>query len=228
MKFPTTNSTTDQLPTLLAAPLALALALTGCASPSTPSAAVPSDFPVFIQAATSPPPALVDDHGGVDTLPEYGPGLYKLDLGTGTGPEEDKEQFLLCMFYEAPGDVAICKASIPVRWKELDGQHQQANRVLINQDEDTGDLDVHADSEDMATTRIIPTDITEEAVIVGIHIRVEDNEAYFSTEPDQLIGSVLITPDSYEVLTETSPAAPPAAPDGPRDLTPHAAKVKAT
>ncbi|NLZ57043.1 MAG: hypothetical protein GX898_01850, partial [Corynebacterium sp.] len=50
MKFPTTNSTTDQLPTLLAAPLALALALTGCASPSTPSAAVPSDFPVFIQA----------------------------------------------------------------------------------------------------------------------------------------------------------------------------------
>lgn len=218
---------------ILVAPVALSLALAGCSAPPTPldaAAAGAPEFPVFIQTATDPPPPRTTRTTLAEQeIPTHGPGLYKLDLGTGTGPAEGEEQFLLCMFHEAPGDVVICKATIPVRWKELDGQHKQANRVVIHQEVDTHTLEVRADSEDMAAIRIMPTDITEEAVISGLHVRVEDSEAHFSLDPEEAVGSVLITPDSYEVITESSPlSTQDEAQNTSPDSAPRAAKVKVT
>lgn len=221
---------------ILVAPVALSLALAGCSVPETPVDAAATSapvFPVFIQTATDPPPPRVIRTTPVEQgVPTHGPGLYKLDLGSGTGPAEAAEaaeQFLLCMFYEGPGDVVICKANIPVRWKELDGQHKQANRVVIHQEVETNTLEVRADSEDMATIRIVPTDITEEAVISGLHVRVEDSEAHFSLDPEEAVGSVLITPDSYEVITESSPlSTQDEAQNTSPDSAPRAAKVKVT
>lgn len=206
MNLPMTGIRTRTLAPL-AAPLVLTLALVGCSPSDTPApVAAPATgvFTALVQTAdtlqpaspTTTPAAPADAVG----IPVHGPGLYRLDMGTGSGPEENKEQFLTCMFYESPGDVAICSANIPVRWKELDGQHRQARRVIISQDEN-GTLDVRADTEAMITTRILPTDITDEAVISGLYISVSDNEARFGTEAEEVVGSVLITPDSYEVIT---------------------------
>lgn len=202
----------------LATPLAAVLVLTGCVASDAPDAGISAagptvstagEFPAFVQTATDRSPATTralkpaapDTTAQGDEVPVHGPGLYRLALGTGTGPEEGKDQFLICMFHESPGDVAICKANIPVRWKELDGQHRQASRVIISQDSD-GLLEVRADNEKMMTTRILPTDITDEAVISGLHISVDNNEAHFSADPEEIAGSVLVTPDSYEIITE--------------------------
>ena len=70
--------------------------------------------------------------------------------------------------------------------------------------DENGDLDVRAEVEAMRTPKIMPTEITDEAVIAGLHVHLTDNEARFSTNPDELPGSVLITPDSFEVVTETT------------------------
>lgn len=190
----------------LAAPLALMITLAGCAPAEITTAHATTtggDFPVFVQAATEQPAEKPTD------TTHHGPGLYRLDLGT--GPTEDQQQFLTCMLHDdAPGDVVSCEADFPVRWKELDGQHRQARTVIISQDED-GDLDVRAEVEPMRTIRIVPTDITGEAVIAGLHVQLTDDEARFSTDPDEVVGSVLITPDSFEVITETTgdtPAVP--------------------
>lgn len=205
MNIPRTN-TRAWLVVPLAVPIALTTALAGCAPVDSTEAhaTTKGEFPVFVEVATEKPT-------GQSEIPHHGPGLYRLDLGvaegsdTGPGPiQAEQQQFLTCMAHEdTPGDVISCQADFPVRWKEADGQHRQARTVIISTDED-GDLDVRAEVEAMPTPKIMPTDITDEAVIVGLHVHLTDNEARFSTDPEELPGSVLITPDSFEVLTETT------------------------
>ena len=80
---------------ILVAPVALSLALAGCDVPETPVDAAATSapvFPVFIQTATDPPPPRVIRTTPVEQgVPTHGPGLYKLDLGSGTGPAEAAE-----------------------------------------------------------------------------------------------------------------------------------------
>lgn len=247
MKIPQTKHFTHRVIPALTAPLVLTLTLAGCASPAPLTTASSPDYPVFIQAASSPLPAAAAQaaprtqaalaaQGEAVEIPTYGPGLYQLALGPGSGPTAEQKQFLLCMVHEAPGDVAVCSATMPVRWKETTGQHRQASRILIHQEQQGQDLSVRADTEAMAVIRIVPTDITGEAVIAGLHVRVEDNEAYFSTSPEELVGSVLITPDSYEVISESAAErlqsqeeTPPATAAGAASTAiPAAAKVKVT
>lgn len=197
----------------LIAPVALTVALLGCAPATNLTTATPAaDSPTFTQAATTPKPTVPrspQPTTAIEDTEHYGPGLYRLDLGLGigprigprTGPSTGEKQFLTCLVQESPGEVVSCGATVPVRWKELDGQHRQARTVVINQNED-GALEVRAEVAGMATPRIRPIDITGSAVISGLHVTVTDNEARFSTDPDELVGSVLITPDSYELISE--------------------------
>lgn len=188
----------------IALSIALSIALAGCAPVDRTEARATTggEFPVFVEVATEKPTEQSE-------IPRHGPGLYRLDLGmaegsdTGPGPiQAEQQQFLTCMAHEnTPGDVISCQADFPVRWKETDGQHRQARTVIISMDED-GDLDVRAEVEAMRTPEIMPTDITDEAVIAGLHVHLTDNEARFSTDPEELPGSVLITPDSFELVTE--------------------------
>lgn len=206
MNIPRTN-TRALLVVPLAVPIALSMSLAGCAPVDSTAAYATTngEFPVFVEVATEKPT-------GQSEISHHGPGLYRLDLGVaegsdigpGPGPAQTEQQFLTCMAHEdTPGDVISCQADFPVRWKETDGQHRQARTVIISMDEN-GDLDVRAEVEAMRTPKIMPTEITDEAVIAGLHVHLTDNEARFSTNPDELPGSVLITPDSFEVVTETT------------------------
>ncbi|ALC04652.1 putative secreted protein [Corynebacterium deserti GIMN1.010] len=129
--------------------------------------------------------------------PQPNPGLYSLHMGEG--------QTLTCMFTAADSAtesdedvVARCAANFPTTWKLIDGAHEQAAHLIITQD-DEGTLDITASKEPLITIAIAPMEVTDSAVINGIHITLTDNEALFATSADDN-HPVLITPDSYEVL----------------------------
>ncbi len=184
-------------PAALAIPVALMLALGGCTPADTP--AISPAASTFAQVANSPqpttPPPAPTTASIPAGIPTFGPGLYRLDL--------NEDQWLTCMIYESPGDVAICGADFPVTWKMMNGAHKQASRIIISQDDD-GIFDVRADNKPMLTTRIMPTDITGTALISGVYVSVSNNEALFANTEEDTTGAVLITPDSYEVLSEAA------------------------
>lgn len=127
-----------------------------------------------------------------------GNGLYSIDMGD--------EQKLTCVLFDEPSTeahvVASCAATFPVTWKLLDGAHEQAAKLEITQAQD-GELSVTASKEPLITTMIVPTSITKPTTVNRLVVVPGEHEVrFFATDPDVL--PVLITPDSYEVLTDSA------------------------
>lgn len=127
-----------------------------------------------------------------------GSGLYSIDMG--------EQQQLTCVLFDEPSAsthiVATCAAIFPVTWKLKDGAHEQAAKLEISQST-TGELSVHASKKPLITTMIMPTKITEITKINRLYVVPGENEVrFFSTNRDA--NPVLITPDSYEVLKDST------------------------
>ena len=134
-----------------------------------------------------------------------GNGLYSINMGA--------NQELLCSLFDDPSHpserdvVARCAANFPVTWKLIDDNHEQAAHLEISQN-GAGELSITAHKDPLMTVMIVPTPITESTVVNRLYIEPSTNEVRFfstnSASPEIAESPVLITPDSYEVLLEST------------------------
>lgn len=173
--------------------LALGALLLGGCTATTPPGPAPAPTTTFERTASTPQPTTAPDRPAPTTPVEqvHGPGLYRLHMAT--------DRSLTCLVEEGPGEMIFCAADFPVTWKILYGDHAQAAQLIISSDEH-GQLGVDASTRALITPAIAPVEIRDSALLAGVRVDLSEDEVLFSTAvPDS--SAVLITPDSYEVLT---------------------------